>query len=197
MAKRPKSLGNPSKPYPPFPLTPHNNGQWCKKVRSRVHLFGVWKDPQAALDNYLRVAGDLHAGRQPASSNIASAQPTVKDVSNHYLSFQLHRLDVREISPRTFEDYRTVTESFARFVGANRAVSDLSPEDFLRFRQKLIRTGLSNTRVTPTRPRSSAICRARFSANFPPRFCRFASEPMAPSSTGKLWSLSRRGTHST
>ena len=23
----------PSKPYPNFPLTAHNNGQWCKKIR--------------------------------------------------------------------------------------------------------------------------------------------------------------------
>ena len=56
----------PVKPNPSFPLTPHNNGQWCKKIRGKVHFFGVWGDQQAALDNYLRQAADLHAGRAPA-----------------------------------------------------------------------------------------------------------------------------------
>ena len=30
----------PRKPYSSFPLTAHNNGQWCKKIRGRVHFFG-------------------------------------------------------------------------------------------------------------------------------------------------------------
>ena len=63
----PNLTKKPGKPYPSFPLTAHNNGQWCKKVRGRVHFFGVWADPQAALDNYLQVAADLHAGSQPGS----------------------------------------------------------------------------------------------------------------------------------
>jgi hypothetical protein len=46
----------PSKPCPSFPLTAHNDGQWCKKTRGKVHFFDVWADPQAALDKYLRVA---------------------------------------------------------------------------------------------------------------------------------------------
>ncbi|MFA5864727.1 MAG: hypothetical protein WC975_08565 [Phycisphaerae bacterium] len=42
----------PIKPYPTFPLTTHPNGQWCKKIRGKIHFFGVWADPEAA---------DLHA----------------------------------------------------------------------------------------------------------------------------------------
>ena len=136
----------PRKPYSSFPLTAHNNGQWCKKVQGKIHFFGVWADPKGAHSNYLRVAEDLHAGRQPAPSNIAPDEPTVKDVCNRYLNFELQKLNAKEISPRTFEDYRTVTESFANFVGSHRLVSDLAPDDFLRFRQKLSRTGLSGKR---------------------------------------------------
>lgn len=33
------SKQKPSKPYPSFPLTAHLNGQWCKKIRGRVHFF--------------------------------------------------------------------------------------------------------------------------------------------------------------
>ena len=31
----------PRKPSPSFPLTPHNNGQWCKKIRGKIHFFGT------------------------------------------------------------------------------------------------------------------------------------------------------------
>ena len=64
MAK-PKSKQKPKKPYAGFPLTAHPNGQWCKKIRGKVHFFGVWADPMAALEDYNMQAADLHAGRQP------------------------------------------------------------------------------------------------------------------------------------
>ena len=51
----------PRKPNPTFPLTAHDNGQWCKKIRGKIHFFGVWEDRHAALQQYLRVAADLHA----------------------------------------------------------------------------------------------------------------------------------------
>ena len=76
----------PRKPSPSFPLTPHNNGQWCKKIRGKVHFFGIWEDPQGALDNYLRVAADLHAGREPRTTTLSQGAVTVKDVRNHRLT---------------------------------------------------------------------------------------------------------------
>jgi hypothetical protein len=70
----------PQKPYPSFPLTAHPNGQWCKKIRGRVHFFGVWANPEAALDRYHAVAADLHAGRTPRVSTLSHSGLTVKDV---------------------------------------------------------------------------------------------------------------------
>ena len=83
----------PRKPYPSFPLTAHNNGQWCKKIRGKPHFFGVWADPQAALDNYLRVVADLHAGKQPPQATLSPDTVTIKDVCNHYLTHQQHKVD--------------------------------------------------------------------------------------------------------
>ena len=41
------------KPYAEFPLTPHPNGQWCKKIRGRLHYFEAWGDWEAALNLFL------------------------------------------------------------------------------------------------------------------------------------------------
>ncbi len=132
----------PAKPSPSFPLTPHNNGQWCKKIRGKVYFFGVWEDPDAALQRYLRAAAELHAGRQPRPT-ISAEGVTVKQVCNHYLTFQIQKLDAGDISPRWFEDCRRVVESFARSVGPGRLVSDLVPDDFQQYRQSVIRHGLN------------------------------------------------------
>ena len=132
----------PAKPSPSFPLTPHNNGQWCKKIRGKVYFFGVWEDPDAALQRYLRAAAELHAGRRPRPT-ISAEGVTVKQVCNHYLTFQLQKLDAGDIAPRWFEDCRRVVESFARSVGPGRLASDLVPDDFQQYRQSVIRHGLN------------------------------------------------------
>ena len=43
----------PKKPHAGFPLYPHSAGVWAKKIRGRVHYFGPWSDPQAALEKWL------------------------------------------------------------------------------------------------------------------------------------------------
>jgi integrase len=138
---RRKRRHKPKKPYVSFPLTSHNNGQWCKKIRGKIHFFGVWEDPEAAHRRYLEVAAELHAGRTPHQT-VSADGCTVKDACNHYLTFQVHKLESGEITARSFEDYRNAVESFARFVGHSRAVRDLSPDDFQQYRQKLTRSGV-------------------------------------------------------
>jgi hypothetical protein len=133
----------PVKPYASFPLTPHNNGQWCKKVRGKIHFFGVWEDHQAALANYLRVAADLHAGRQPSPVNLHPEGPTVKDACNHYLNCQFQKVQGGEIRPTSFEDCRQVAECLAKFLGSTRPVSDLTPTDFQQFRLHTSQHGLN------------------------------------------------------
>jgi len=181
----------PAKPYPSFPLTPHNNGQWCKKVRGKVYFFGVWEDPDAALQNYLRQAPDLHAGRQPRSSTLSEDRPTVKQVCNHYLTYQLRRSQAGEIGHRWFEDCRTVLESLASFVGPGRLALDLSPDDFLRYRQKLARTGLGGRKPLGVHALTRAITVVRgvfkyaYEMNLIDRPIRYGRAFDRPSSTLK------------
>ncbi|MBX3439503.1 MAG: hypothetical protein KF861_18590, partial [Planctomycetaceae bacterium] len=73
----PKTKKPPRKPRTDFPLFAHGNGQWAKKVRGKLHYFGRWAEPDASLEEYLRVKDDLFAGRIPTP---ASGVVTLEDV---------------------------------------------------------------------------------------------------------------------
>ena len=134
------SRKKPRKPYQSFPLTPHPNGQWCKKIRGKIHFFGVWSDPDGALARYLRTAADLHAGRQPPS--LSSPELTVKELGNEFLAYQMERVSSGQIGARWFEDCRRVVRHFAKSVGVSRPVTSLSAADFQRYRRELVTQGL-------------------------------------------------------
>jgi hypothetical protein len=59
---RSRKPAKPSKPQKEFPPFAHNNGQWSKKVRGKIHHFGVWADPQAALEKWIAQKDALLAG---------------------------------------------------------------------------------------------------------------------------------------
>src|SRR3954470_6136050 len=88
----------PAKPYPDFPLFPHAAGVWAKKIRGKLHYFGTWDDPDAALAKYLERKEDLHAGRTPRG---ATEGVRVKDVANAFLAAKDAAVRAGELSPRT------------------------------------------------------------------------------------------------
>src|SRR5262249_49870636 len=94
----------PSKPYEDFPLFPHSNGCWAKKIRGKLHYFGPWttsepdRGERAALDKYLAEKDALHAGRKPRPDPEAL---TVKDAANAFLNAKQALVDAGELSPRT------------------------------------------------------------------------------------------------
>src|SRR5689334_19175722 len=93
----------PAKPSPDFPLYAHAAGYWAKKIRGRVHYFGPWADPDAALAKYQEQASDLHGGRTP---RIESEAATVKLLCNQFLNEKQARVAAGELSPRSWQDYR-------------------------------------------------------------------------------------------
>lgn len=125
----------PNKPYPTFPLTAHPNGQWCKKVRGKVHFFGIWADPKSALAEYTRQAADLHAGRVPAMRG--SDAPTVREVANAFLATQRAKAERGLITAIWFDDCTRTLKDFAAKVGKDRPLDNLRADDFARYRLDL------------------------------------------------------------
>jgi integrase len=119
-----------------FPLTLHPTGQWCKKIRGKLHYFGT--DKQEAHDRYLLVAADLHAGRS-LPQKIGSDGLTVKELANHYLGYQEHRIEGGEITARHFRDCREALDMFMKSVGRMTPVPALSPDALMSFRAGLLK----------------------------------------------------------
>ena len=44
----------PKKPYPEFPLSIRQSGQWFKKFKGKFHYFGAIDDWQSAFEKYER-----------------------------------------------------------------------------------------------------------------------------------------------
>lgn len=127
----------PAKPYPDFPLYAHAVGYWAKKIRGKVHYFGPWGDPDAALDKYLKDKDALHAGRKPRE---ATEGVTVKELVNRFLSQKQTLVDNGELSPRTWTDYKEATDHLVSRFGKGRLLEDLDPEDFTALRKKMAKS---------------------------------------------------------
>jgi integrase len=133
----PAQPGKPVKPYPEFPLYAHAAGYWAKKIRGKLHYFGPWVDPDAALAKYLDQKDALHAGRKLRSDTAALM---VKDLANHFLNAKQALVDTGELSPRTWAEYKTATDLLVKNFGKHRLVSDVDPDDFATLRNRMAKT---------------------------------------------------------
>ena len=129
-------------PYPEFPLFPHGSGRWAKKIRGKLHYFGRWDGAdgtkwEAALADYKAKVDDLQAGRVPRT---APDGVIVHELVNRFLDAKRHLVDTCELSPRTWQDYKTVCERVAKVFGTRRVVADLGPDDFERLRKDFAKT---------------------------------------------------------
>ncbi len=139
-----KALSRPKKPYPTFPLTPHATGKWQKKIRGQIHYFGAWarrvdgelqrvdgdgwKD---ALEEYKKVADDLHSGRTPRA---AGDRLTVAVPCNHFLTAKLRKVEAQELTSRLYAEYKETADVVVKSFGASRRVDDLAAPDFANLR---------------------------------------------------------------
>jgi integrase len=142
-----KDADRPKKPYPEFPLTPHPSGAWQKKIRGKIHYFGRWAKRvngklvridgdgwKEALEEYKKVADDLHAGRTP---RVQSDGLTVADLCNRFLTAKQRQKEAGEIGPRMFDEYKATTDRLVCTFGKTRLVDDLAADDFEALRDEM------------------------------------------------------------
>jgi integrase len=124
----------PTKPYPSFPLFPHANGKWAKKIKGQLYYFGSWDDPAKANQDYeIRKAGIL-AGKE-ARRRVGS--PTVKLLCNSFLTAKQNRVDSGELAIRSFKRYHATCALVIKHFGKEKFLGDIGPTDFEHFRASL------------------------------------------------------------
>jgi integrase len=127
----------PAKPTSDFPLFAHATRRWAKKIRGRLHYFGPWNDPDAALQKYLDQKEALHRGLTPADTQESL---TVFRLCAKFLTTKKRLLESAELSPRSFADYGATCKRMVKAFGKHRLVADLRPDDFERLRAKIATT---------------------------------------------------------
>jgi integrase len=137
------TLSKATKPYPSFPLTPHRNGQYCKKIRGKLHYFGTVDDPDAALEEYHRWCDALHSGK--ATKVIRSDAITVADLANRFLTAKDQKRSSGDIEAATFVEYHRDCERFVKFFGADREVASITRNDLAEFRAFLAKGANATT----------------------------------------------------
>lgn len=128
-----QSAAKPKKPHPDFPLYPHPSGVWCKKVRGKLHYFGPWADPQAALQRWLDEKDDLLAGRVPRRNRDGL---TVLKLTGEFMDTKQIMVDQGRQTERSLREYKPVCDRMCKVLGKTTLVVDLKPADF----EKLLRS---------------------------------------------------------
>jgi hypothetical protein len=126
----------PAKPYEGFPMFVHPSGQWAKKINKRLFYFGVWADPEAALERLNREYPYRKDGRTPPPVDVSDGC-TLQQLANEFLRSKEERLNAGYLSPRSFRDYFKTCELLVAEFGRERLVADLRPADFRQLRAKL------------------------------------------------------------
>ena len=120
-----------------FPLTLHKTGQYCKKIKGKIYYFGANKNN--ALLQYLEQAAYLHVGKEATPKSNSSF--SIKTLCNLYLDHQDSRVVIGEIKRRHLNDQTLILRNFAKFIGSNHPVSNITTIDLQNFRKKLIKKG--------------------------------------------------------
>ena len=96
--KTAKQRKRPAKPRRNFPLFLHATGQWAKKVRGKMHYFGI--EAAAAEKKRDDTKGDLLAGRTPRL-HPAGNDTTLRELVNRVLTSKKALMGTGELSPVT------------------------------------------------------------------------------------------------
>lgn len=132
----------PPKPRPDFPLTPHPNGQWVKKIKGDLYYFGRWKEDRqgaAALADWLARKDSIFAGMDKLRVATVDAGMTMGKLMGMFLEAKRTAAMVaKELSPTTYGDYLRELQAFTNATGTDAEVAKLKPEHFAKYGKNLI-----------------------------------------------------------
>ena len=120
----------PAKPHKDFPLSPHANGQWCKKVRGKIHYFGRWSDPQAAMVQWLAQKDYLISGISPPGQGAR-----LVDVLNLVLEDRKRSVESGDITQLHWGALANMARAMIDAAGKD-APAELTPQDWSKMRAK-------------------------------------------------------------
>ena len=127
-----------------FPLTLHPTGQYCKKIKGKLHYFGV--DKTKALQRYMEQATRLHTGRSSPSES-TSEEISIKTLCNLYLEFQESKMLQGELSSRHFSDQINSLRKLTKFLGPHSLTSEIITLELQNYKRKLVQHFGSKHRI--------------------------------------------------
>ena len=120
------------KPSPDFPLTPHPQGYFVKRIRGKMHYFGErWGSPYDALRDYDFKRPYLEAGLEPPTQGSMS----LREALERFLLAKEKLVESGELTCRSFEDYKTQCKRILEEIDGARGITTLLPTDFSRLRE--------------------------------------------------------------
>jgi integrase len=121
----------PKKPYDTFPLTPHNNGRFAKKIAGVMYYFGHWKVRgknlpyekawKAALAEYEAAEPAIRAGETP------SDEVLLRELCDAFIAHKTGR-----VKPLTLAAYTSTCYAICDFFGRDTKCSALKSDDWER-----------------------------------------------------------------
>lgn len=138
-----KRTAKPTKPYPEFPLTPHPNGQWVKKIKGDLYYFGRWHEDRqgkAALADWLSRKDAIYAGLDALRVTAVNDAMTIGRLMGMFLQAKRTAMLAKELSPATYADYLAELQAFTNATGTDAQVAKLKPEHFAKYGEILTTT---------------------------------------------------------
>ena len=117
-----------------FPLTLHPTGQYCKKIKGKIHYFGT--DKKQALERYLDQAACLHGDRDTVTTR-SSDTMSIRVLCDLYLQYQHSKVLAGELTARHYSDQTKSLAQLVSSLGEGRKIRDISTLELQSYKRRL------------------------------------------------------------
>lgn len=142
-------MDKPPKPYPEFPLFPHQSGQWAKKINGSIRYFGTWDDPDKAFTLYESEKKAWELNINPRTMTILPSLGNKNDLNiddgiNLFLDDVDARVNRGELSRRSYNDYKHSCQRVVKAVPRTFPINAMTTQQWAKV-EKHLRDGLNPT----------------------------------------------------